>query len=489
MVDDDLELLRQLLDTSEDEDFGEAIIGSKTQEVCISVATNQATLRLEPVDAAPPNKKLKLTETAKPLMAGPASSVAHTVTPQAKTATVEKFSGLRMRNVCFPSVVLKERFSHVRFEKLSQARSKVGTDAKWATIAVVTEQHIKESAKGNVYGIWRLSDLQGTNVSMFLNGKAQADLSKETDGSLVAFFNPEARITDSKLSLSVQSAQQVVKLGTSIDMGFCRAKRKDGTPCRNAVNTGACPFCDYHVQDEYNKIHSKRTECKDSRLYRAFQYSDGSRLGSSGHPKMTEDGDILYAKPRSLKPRTQQQLQQTVERAQKHIPGAARLLAAMLPDQSAKAWKPGAKAAPKEYGPSAGNPMKPKRQAQAGSSSLHIPSPTLHNNKARPQVSGCPTGSSGGAAVVPTPRQQRLSEAQALRQSAGPEGGPEGGSLGSDGGTSPAGGGPDAEGGCFTEGADDLMIQEDGVEWGEEGGAGDPALQHAMALIRSKGLK
>lgn len=67
----------------------------------------------------------------------------------------------------------------------------MGTDAKWATIAVVTEQHIKESAKGNVYGIWRLSDLQGTNVSMFLNGKAQADLSKETDGSLVAFFNPE----------------------------------------------------------------------------------------------------------------------------------------------------------------------------------------------------------------------------------------------------------------------------------------------------------
>lgn len=29
---------------------------------------------------------------------------------------------MQMRNVCFPSVVLKERFSHVRFEKLSQAR-------------------------------------------------------------------------------------------------------------------------------------------------------------------------------------------------------------------------------------------------------------------------------------------------------------------------------------------------------------------------------
>lgn len=67
----------------------------------------------------------------------------------------------------------------------------MGTDAKWATIAVVTEQDTKESAKGNVYGIWRLSDLQGTNVSLFLSGKAQADLSKETEGSLVALFNPE----------------------------------------------------------------------------------------------------------------------------------------------------------------------------------------------------------------------------------------------------------------------------------------------------------
>lgn len=70
-------------------------------------------------------------------------------------------------------------------------RSKVGADAKWATIAVVTEKSTKESAKGNAYGIWRLSDLQGTNVSLFLFGKAQTGLWKETEGSVVALFNPE----------------------------------------------------------------------------------------------------------------------------------------------------------------------------------------------------------------------------------------------------------------------------------------------------------
>ena len=43
---------------------------------------------------------------------------------------------------------------------------------------------------------------------------------------------------------------------------------------------------------------------------------------------MSEGGDILYVKPASMKPRTQQQLQQTAEKARKHIPGAARSVVA-----------------------------------------------------------------------------------------------------------------------------------------------------------------
>ena len=58
-----------------------------------------------------------------------------------------------------------------------------------------------------------------------------------------------------------------------------RNAMQDGTPCRNAVNINACPFCDYHVQGEYNKIRSKRSECKDSHLHRAFHHANGARLG------------------------------------------------------------------------------------------------------------------------------------------------------------------------------------------------------------------
>ena len=38
----------------------------------------------------------------------------------------------------------------------------------------------------------------------------------------------QARMADSKFSMSVDSEQQVVKLGTSTDLGFCRSRKKVG---------------------------------------------------------------------------------------------------------------------------------------------------------------------------------------------------------------------------------------------------------------------
>ncbi|KAL0041472.1 hypothetical protein WJX79_004709 [Trebouxia sp. C0005] len=404
MADEDLDLMQSLLEMADDND---AISGS-------------------------PEAKARTAEAL-----GYSFQTTHTETttiPQSKSGAVEKFSGLHLKNPCLPSIVLRERLSHVQFQKLSQARSKTGSDDKWATIAVLTEKGTKESASGRAYSIWRLSDLQGTNVSLFLFGKAQTGLWKETEGSIIAVFGPEARIADSKFSMSVDSEQQVVKLGTSVDMGFCRANKKDGTPCRNAVNINACPFCDYHVQGEYNKIRSKRSECKDSHLHRAFHHANGARLGSSVRPKMGEGGDILYSQPPTLKPRSQNQLQQTVDKARRNIPGVSRLLAAMVPAPGSLGPNrlPPA-TAPPQYGPTPpANPPKPKRlrqdppqtaDQQAASSSQH--------HQDRQHRSGSDDKQGVGHSLS--------------QQSGG----------------------------------------EDEVDWGSEGS--DPALQHALAVIQAKG--
>ncbi|KAL3163124.1 hypothetical protein ABBQ32_009538 [Trebouxia sp. C0010 RCD-2024] len=527
MADDDLDMLQQLLEMAEDDKDDEASEGRAERETFMSGPPDQENF--------PANKRPKLAETAKPLAAGksrsatkcPVNSNAHLPAAQTKTGAVEKFSGMRvrayetempvpqvhvqktdrlmqMRNPCLPSIVLKERLSHVCFEKLSQirpfdfwkaltSRGRVGADAKWATIAVVTEKSTKESAKGNAYGIWRLSDLQGANVSLFLFGKAQTGLWKETEGSVVAIFNPEARIAEGKLSMSVDSEQQVVKLGTSTDMGFCRSRKKDGTPCRNAVNINSCPFCDYHVQSEYNKIRSKRTECKDSRLHRAFHHADGSHLGTSGRPRMSEGGDIVYVKSPTMQPRTQQQLQQTAERARKHIPGASRLLAAMIPGQSATPQRhphAAAAAAPRQYGPNGGSHAKHSRLSSSQRPQhLHASSPSLQSPSHNPacnlssqallKASGQHTG------LKPLAHARPQSN---MRQGAEPKGNP-GGQQGSGRVVGTVRAGPRAEeiGGPADDGAQELMLQEDEVDWGGSGkGLGDPVLQHALAVIRAK---
>ena len=72
-------------------------------------------------------------------------------------------------------------------------RSKGSTDSNWATIAVVAEKATKESATGHAYCVWRLTDLEGTNISFFLFKQAQSGLWKVSEGSVVAIFKPQVR--------------------------------------------------------------------------------------------------------------------------------------------------------------------------------------------------------------------------------------------------------------------------------------------------------
>lgn len=57
---------------------------------------------------------------------------------------------------------------------------------------------------------------------------ASADAQESADQAKQTSANCElqARIAEGKLSMSVDAEQQVVKLGTSTDMGFCRSRKK-----------------------------------------------------------------------------------------------------------------------------------------------------------------------------------------------------------------------------------------------------------------------
>ncbi|KAJ6897415.1 hypothetical protein NC651_023319 [Populus alba x Populus x berolinensis] len=89
-------------------------------------------------------------------------------------ANVEKYSGLRIRNQSVTALELSERFSEIRFVRLPTIKNLLMGDT--------------------LRGCW-------------------------------------ATVGGTGFSLSVFSANQILKMGTSIDYGVCKGKRKDGLPC------------------------------------------------------------------------------------------------------------------------------------------------------------------------------------------------------------------------------------------------------------------
>jgi minichromosome maintenance protein 10 len=62
------------------------------------------------------------------------------------------------------------------------------------------------------------------------------------------------------VSLSIDKAAQLFKLGTAADFGRCKADRKDGKACSMAVNKAVCEYCMYHAAAAAKTMRSGRME-------------------------------------------------------------------------------------------------------------------------------------------------------------------------------------------------------------------------------------
>ncbi|KAK7860947.1 protein mcm10 like protein [Quercus suber] len=134
-------------------------------------------------------------------------------------AEVEKFSGLRMRNQLFSAAELRERFSDIRFVRLPTIKNLLVGDTLsgcWATVGVLSEKGTpKTSSTGKTY-----KELQRAGWNSLCT--LQCVVRKDAMGK--------------GFSLSVYSPSQILKIGTSVDCGVCKGKRKDGMPCTLVIN-------------------------------------------------------------------------------------------------------------------------------------------------------------------------------------------------------------------------------------------------------------
>ncbi|KAL3514994.1 hypothetical protein ACH5RR_021896 [Cinchona calisaya] len=193
------------------------------------------------------------------------------------TSEVEKFSGLRIRNQVVSSVELSNRISDIRFIRLPAIKNLLKGDTLsgcWATIGVLTEKgNQRTSSTGKPFAIWKMGCLDENTVSIFLFGDAYQRICNEKAGTVFGLFNCSVRKDNSEngFCLSVYSACNILKIGTSLDYGVCKGKRKDGMACTLVINKRKGIYCAYHRQKTSEKYSVKRTELKGGNLRTAFR--------------------------------------------------------------------------------------------------------------------------------------------------------------------------------------------------------------------------
>ncbi|XP_058090845.1 uncharacterized protein LOC131237193 [Magnolia sinica] len=194
-----------------------------------------------------------------------------------KEIDIEKFSGLRIRNLSVSAMDLNNHFSDVRFIRLPAIRNSLMGDTVsgcWATVGVLTEKGLpKKSSNSKTFCVWKMGCLDELAVSVFLFGDAYTKNCNELAGTVFALFNAGVRkdAAGNGFSLSVYSAHQVVKMGISVDYGVCKGKRKDGMACAMVINKRRGIYCKYHTSNVSQKYSTLRSELKGGNLRQAFR--------------------------------------------------------------------------------------------------------------------------------------------------------------------------------------------------------------------------
>uniref|UniRef100_A0A8C3Y298 Protein MCM10 homolog n=1 Tax=Catharus ustulatus TaxID=91951 RepID=A0A8C3Y298_CATUS len=188
--------------------------------------------------------------------------------------SVETFSGLRLRKPRVSSAEMDRKMANRKLIRLSQLKNKLATEnleeIDWVTFGVIVRKVTPQSANnGRTFSIWRLNDLRDLNecVSLFLFGDVHKEHWKTDQGTVIGLLNAnpmKPKEGSDEVCLSVDHPQKILLMGEALDMGTCKARKKNGDPCAQIVNLNDCEYCQYHIQSQYKKLSSKRADLQST---------------------------------------------------------------------------------------------------------------------------------------------------------------------------------------------------------------------------------
>ncbi|KAK2495604.1 hypothetical protein MC885_001431, partial [Smutsia gigantea] len=213
--------------------------------------------------------------------------------------SVETFSGLRLRRPRVSSTEMNKKMTGRKLIRLSQLKQKMASekleDIDWVTFAVIVKKITPQSCNsGKTFSIWRLNDLRDLTqyVSLFLFGEVHKELWKTEQGTVIGLLNAnpmKPKDGSEEVCLSIDHPQKVLIMGEALDLGTCKAKKKNGEPCTQTVNLNDCESCQYHMQAQYKKLSAKRSDLQSTfsggRVPKKF-----ARKGTSLRERLCQDG-------------------------------------------------------------------------------------------------------------------------------------------------------------------------------------------------------
>ncbi|KAM4828500.1 protein MCM10 homolog isoform 1-T3 [Thomomys bottae] len=258
----------------------------------------------EPLQTIPGNKPSELTrDQSSALSRSSTFSRSLTVSKNsgepAPQVSVEAFSGLRLRRPRVSSTEMNKKMTGRKLIRLSQIREKMAIDkleeVDWVTFGVILKKVTPQSANnGKTFSIWRLNDLRDLtrHVSLFLFGEVHKELWKTEQGTVIGLLNAnpmKPKDGSEEVCLSIDHPQKVLIMGEALDLGTCKARKKNGEPCTQTVNLNDCEYCQYHIQAQYKKLSAKRPDLQSTfsggRIPKKF-----ARKGASLKERLCQDG-------------------------------------------------------------------------------------------------------------------------------------------------------------------------------------------------------
>ncbi|XP_043335691.1 protein MCM10 homolog isoform X1 [Cervus canadensis] len=213
--------------------------------------------------------------------------------------SVEAFSGLRLRKPRVSSTEMNKKMIGRKLIRLSQLKEKMAIEKleeiDWVTFGVILKKITPQSSNsGKTFSIWRLNDLRDLTrcVSLFLFGDVHRELWKTEQGSVIGLLNAnpmKPKDGSEEICLSIDHPQKILIMGEALDLGTCKAKKKNGEPCTQIVNLNDCEYCQYHIQAQYKRLSARRADLQSTfsggRIPKKF-----ARKGISLKERLCQDG-------------------------------------------------------------------------------------------------------------------------------------------------------------------------------------------------------